>query len=59
MRERKSWNALKQIVADFTNRRDISNEMLKKRKEMEPYGKKFEVVKELRSFTDENDIWLI
>ena len=26
---------------------------------MEPYGKEFAAFKELKSFTDENDIWLI
>ena len=59
MRERKSWNTLKQIVADVTNRCDISNEMIRKGKEMEPYGKEFEAVNESKSFTDETDIWLI
>ena len=58
LRERKSWNGIKDITAKVTNRKRISSEKIKQRKVFEPKGNSFNV-QELKEWSDQEDKFLI
>ena len=59
IRKRKSWNEVEKVAKQVTDKRAISNEKIKQRQHILPYGEGYEAIREYKLYTDEEDPLLI
>ena len=59
LRQRKGWDEVKKTVESVINIKDISNEKIKQKKKLAPQQKIFESIRDLNSYVDEKDKYLI
>ena len=59
LRNQRDWTDVKNTVKKLTNIKRVSNEKIKQKKQIQPHGQSFSAVKELRTYVNENDKFLI
>lgn len=59
IRKRKSWDEVSKIVQKVIDKRLISNEKIKQRLQIFPQGEGYHAIKEYKTYTDEQDPFLI
>ena len=59
LRQQKGWDEVKKTVESVSNIKDISNEKIKQRKKLAPQQNIFESIRDLKSYADEKEKYLI
>ena len=59
LRNRKSWDQVGKTIKKVSSTKLISNDKVRQKKTLQPDGEGFSAVKELKTYTDQKDIFLI
>ena len=59
IRKIKSWVEIGKVVEKVTDEKTISNEKLKQKRIMQPYGSKFKAIEEYKEYADQKDKFLV